>query len=520
MYKSLITIATILGLTSTSALAYDHFFQTGRSLGYGSAGTSSAHWSAAGSYNPALIGTAAGTSNDFFLVFNIRGQAVDQDNTVKTLDDFVQETEQFDEFSNEDLLEGDINLLQNNINTVNAIADAVDKLNGIGANIDLGGNAGIGMAFDRFAVSFQLNSQFSFGGTAIVDPADTNLIRRFSHLGQFLLDDVRPLFDDKNRLEGDLTLAAAELEEFKQLVETDPDSVSQADLDAAQATATNAQGAYDEALLLVDQAKSTEEKLYQEYGDIFDFDTNSVQFDSDDLKSNARFAAIGWFEASMTIGSNWKYKSGRTLSVGTTLKSVHLEFYDYQASATAFDEDKIDGDDYRNSKDFFTADLGMILSLDRANRWRVGISVKNIMGTEIESNPVRLDEEQASLFFKVEPQFRLGTSYNATWFRVSADIDVTESKGPQFADGSEFFQGSQFASVGAVINAWDVVELRVGYRHNLIRASDVLGSNSSSNNADTLTLGAGLYLGPVQFDLGLQAAKDRVGAGFQTMIAW
>jgi len=39
MKKSALSLALALGITSTSVSAFDYFFQTGRSAGYGSAGT-------------------------------------------------------------------------------------------------------------------------------------------------------------------------------------------------------------------------------------------------------------------------------------------------------------------------------------------------------------------------------------------------------------------------------------------------------------------------------------------------
>jgi len=518
MKKSALTIATLIALTSTSASAFDYFFQTGRSMGYGSAGTTYAHWSSAANYNPALIGAAAGSEEDFFLVLNMRGQLVEQGDTIDTLDEFSEEVDSFDEFSDVDLLEGDITLLQNNINTANNMADAVDKLNGIGLNVGFGGNAGLGMAFEKFAVSFHANTQFSFGGTAIVDQADTNLVRRISELGQVLLDDVRPLFDEKNRLQAEFDEAAATLQDLEEQFQNDPASVDANDYAAAQQAEQSAQEAFDDALDLAEQAKATEVGITSDFSDIFDTETQSVTFESNDLKSNARFAAIGWAEAGMTVGSNWKLESGRTLSVGTTLKAVRLEFYDYQSSATGFDEDNIDGDDYRTSEDFFTADIGAILTLDRQDKWRVGITVKNLSGIEVESNTTRFTEDQESLFFKVEPQVRIGTSYNGSWYRLAADVDVTESKGPHFADGTEFFQGTQYASFGGVINAWDFIELRAGYRYNLISTDDLQAQSSESQGL--YTAGLGLYLGPIQFDLGLQAAEDEIGGSFQTMVTW
>lgn len=108
---------------------------------------------------------------------------------------------------------------------------------------------------------------------------------------------------------------------------------------------------------------------------------------------------------------------------------------------------------------------------------------------------------------------------NAGWYRIAADIDVTEASGPLTSDGKEFFQGSQYGNIGVVINAWNFAELRAGYRHNFA-STDVESDADSSSGL--VTLGAGLFLGPVQADLAIQASPDgdEAGLAFQTMVTF
>ena len=502
MKKSVLAMATLVGLTSTSASAFDYFFQTGRSMGYGSAGTTYAHWSAAANYNPALIGSAAGTEEDFFFVLNGSLRVNEQNDAIDTMDQFSEDTESFDEFSDVDLLEGDKAALQNNVDTANQLVTSIEKLDGAGMNVGLGINGGLGMSFDTFAMSFQVNAQVVVGGTVNVAEDDTALFRRYTALGQVLIDDVRPLYDDLAEKEAAL---AAIQEEYNE------GTATLADLDEAQQLVI-------EAEVIAEDAKNTQVGIETDFADIFDEDSQTITFNDDDLKSNTRFAAIGWAEAGMTIGSNWNLDSGKVLSVGATFKAVHLEFYDYQASTSGFDEDNLDGDEYKSEEDFVTADIGAILALDSADKWRVGVSVKNLNGVTITTNPAGLQTGQEELIFEVKPQVRIGTSYNGGWYRLSADVDLTESKGPHFADGTEFFKGTQYASLGAIINAWDFIELRAGYRHNLITTDELAARTSEADGL--VTAGIGLYLGPVQFDLGLQASEDEVGGGLQAMITW
>jgi hypothetical protein len=502
MKKSVLAMATLVGLTSTSASAFDYFFQTGRSSGYGSAGTTYAHWSAAANYNPALIGSAAGTDEDFFLALNLSARLVEQNDAIDTMDEFSENTDDFDGFSDVNLLEDDIELLQSNIDSANNLTDSMEKLDGAGFNLGIGVNGGLGMSFESFAMSFQVNTQVIIGGKVNVAEDDTATFRRFAELGQVLIDDVRPLYDD-------LKVKEAELAAIQD---------SYAAGNATQDDINDAQLLVDEAEVIAEDAKNTQVGIETEFADVFDTDSQSIKFDEGDLKSNTRLAAIAWAEAGMTVGSNWQLDGGKVLSVGATFKTVQLEFFDYQASTSGFEDDNVDDDQYRSSESFVTADIGAILALDSADKWRVGVSVKNLNGVTITSNPDGLAADQEELIFEVKPQVRIGTSYNGDWYRVAADVDVTESKGPHFADGTEFFQGTQYASLGLVLNAWDFAELRAGYRHNLIEADDTLAKTTDAQGL--YTAGVGLYLGPIQIDLGVQASEDQVGANLQTMITW
>ncbi|MUH72760.1 type IX secretion system membrane protein PorP/SprF [Psychrosphaera haliotis] len=517
MKKSAVSLAITLGLFSSSALAVDSFIQSARNLGSGGAGLTYAHWSSAANYNPALLGTAVGTDNDFFLVLNGTGRVADTKDDGDSLDLFESledEVNNFEDLDDSDLLEGDPQNLQNTINTANRIVNDFEQLDGAGLQGSFGVNLGFGMAFERVAVSFNAMAKFDVGGTGDISSSDINLLRRYTDLGQTLLSDVRPFYDEATRLEARYDQLQSDVEQLE-----NSGTATQDDIDAAQELADEAEVLFVEAEVLAEEAKLQQTTIQNEYGDIFDQDTQTIVFDEDSLESKARFAAIGWAEAGVTLASNWQLDSEKKLSVGATVKTVRLELFDYQSASSDFDEDDIDGDEYRSSKDFVTADLGAILSMDSMDKWRIGVTVKNIVGEDIESRQESLKAGQESLIYEVETQVRIGTSYNHGWIRLAADLDLTESKGPQFANGEQFFRGSQYGSVGAVINAYDFLELRAGYRHNF---ADKVGNSTTDESDGLITVGAGVFLGGVQFDLGLQASPelDDVGGGLQAMITW
>ena len=517
MNKSAITLAVSLAVSSLPVMAVDGFLAKGRSLGYGGAGTTYAHWSAAANHNPALVGSAAGTEQDFFIVLKGSGRITDISDGADTpdvIEDFGDDVERFDEFNDVDLLEGDKDELQRIIDDSNQLISSVGTLDGIGLRSEFGAGGSMGLAYEKVAFSLHIASQFDIAGSAGVSDADIAFLRRYTELGQVLLDDVRPLFDEAAALEQDLMQKEAALNDL-----VNSGNASDEDIATATALVAEAESLFIEADLLAEEVKNQQTTIENDFGDIFDQNTQTITFNEENLESVARFAALGWFEVGLTAGSKYKLKNGQTVNYGATIKSVHLEFFDYQVGAATFEEDKIDGDDVRNSVNFTTADLGVIWSLDSADKWRIGGAVKNIVGEEISSNPIRLAEGQQIMTYKVEPQIRVGASYNAGWFRLAADVDLTESKGPTLADGRKFFKGSQYANVGLVLNAWDFAELRAGYRHNL--ASSTVTTQTDKSDG-IVTFGAGLYLGPVQFDLSLQASPelDDLGGGLQAMITW
>ncbi len=527
MKKSVISLAIGLSLLSTSASAVDFFTQSARTQGSGGAGVTYAHWSAASNYNPALLGTAVGSDEDFFVVLNFNQRFQDAKKEGKSkdaFDDFESTSTEFENLGDLDLLEGDINNIQRTIDLSNELIGKIGNVDGAGLESTTTGNLGFGMAFEKYAVSFNINSILKVGGTANIEESDLDLLRRYTDLGQVLLDDVRPLFDEKNRLEAEFNARVAELEALR-----NSGSATQEDIEEAERLAQEAEAIFQEAADLADQAKLTQTTIQNDFGDIFDQDSQTFVFNENSLDSNARAVAIGWLEAGTTIATKWKLESGRSISVGTTLKAVHLEFYDYQAVASDFDFDSNDGDKYRSNEQFFTADFGAILTLDEMEKWRVGASVKNIIGAEVETNPHFMKEDQEKLIYKVEPQIRVGTSYNAGWIRLAADVDLTESKGPTYEDGTQFFKGTQYVSLGAVVNAFDFLELRGGYRHNLASDKDVAADAKKSDGI--ITLGAGMYVGPVQLDFALELPSDiadvedaedlsGIGLGLQAMITW
>ncbi|NOR52455.1 MAG: hypothetical protein GQ470_07540, partial [Gammaproteobacteria bacterium] len=99
---------------------------------------------------------------------------------------------------------------------------------------------------------------------------------------------------------------------------------------------------------------------------------------------------------------------------------------------------------------------------------------------------------------EINPMIRLGASHQGNWHTLVADLDLTENDPVNGEDGT------QYASFGAEFNAFRIMQLRVGYRADLI-------------NSDRSTVSAGVGLSPLglHVDVAVAASDSEVGAAAQ-----
>ena len=187
------------------------------------------------------------------------------------------------------------------------------------------------------------------------------------------------------------------------------------------------------------------------------------------------------------------------LSVGLTPKSQSVTTYDYKKDLQNVDSDFGDVVDDLGETDHgsnFNLDLG--LAYQFTDSTFAGLTVRNVSKqsyTTLNGTVIEL-----------EPQARLGLAYRGDFFRIGLDVDVTENKAIAFESKT------QYAAIGVEFNAWDWVQLRVGYRDNLAVSEE-----------SRYTAGVGLHLfGAVGVDVAVQADDtsdpDEVG-GYVTVVA-
>lgn len=208
----------------------------------------------------------------------------------------------------------------------------------------------------------------------------------------------------------------------------------------------------------------------------------------EDIESDARVRGIGVREYGLTLARQFRLGS-RAWATGITLKSQEIDTFDYVADIEIADADDIDEDDFRESHSDFNIDLGMSTAL--ADAWRVGATVRNAISRSYETalgNEIDLD-----------PQVRAGAAYDGGWFRLSGDADLAEN------DPIGFEDGTQFVGIGGEIDIVGWIQLRAGYRADLV---------DSVRNTTSVGIGLSPFR-TLRLNLGAAGNDDELGGAFQ-----
>ncbi|MGL6260574.1 conjugal transfer protein TraF [Vibrio sp. WXL210] len=180
--------------------------------------------------------------------------------------------------------------------------------------------------------------------------------------------------------------------------------------------------------------------------------------------------------------------------LGVSPKAQTMFAVHYQENVDEVEDDDFDFDD-ANSETRFNLDIGMAYEL--SDRWNLGFSARNLIARELETN----GNSGMPDTFVLNPEYVIGTSYDRGWFVIAADVDLTEK---------EYFKGfdysTQFARVGAELNAWGWAQVRAGYAHSMTEHAE-----------DVVTAGIGLKpFGVFGLDIsGSYGADQNYGASAQ-----
>lgn len=244
-------------------------------------------------------------------------------------------------------------------------------------------------------------------------------------------------------------------------------SVAQSDRDNVQAILDDLQNAID---------------VYNGSGDPNDLGSAGQQVDpTSNLESKlfGRGAVVG--EVGISLARDF---SG--IAVGITPKFQQIETFDYALDIESAD---VTVDEGRKTDNGFNIDAGV--AKDFGNGWKLGLTAKNLISKTYET--ARGND------FEIKPQYRAGAGYRWGWVSVAADLDLTKN------DPAGLDRETKYAAVGAELDVWKTVQLRVGYRHNM-------------EDSDTSVASLGLGMSPfgVHLDIAVAGNDEEVAAAIQT----
>ncbi len=192
------------------------------------------------------------------------------------------------------------------------------------------------------------------------------------------------------------------------------------------------------------------------------------------------------------------------VSIGITPKLQKTWLYNYTTSIYHYDSSDWNSSRYRNDDTGFNIDAG--LAADFGENWTLGLSGQNLVSRDIDTKEIYItngisgETTHYKDTYQIRPLVTAGIAWHNEVLTVSADGDLTETKGFKSEDNS------RYVGVGAEVRPLAWLAVRAGYR------ADVENNDS---NVFTGGLGFAPY-NHVHLDLmGLYGEDETWGAGAQ-----
>lgn len=200
----------------------------------------------------------------------------------------------------------------------------------------------------------------------------------------------------------------------------------------------------------------------------------------------ARFATV--VETGVALATRLESLGG--IAIGVTPKYMQVRTYDYSFSGDELDDADIELEDGERKDSDFNLDIGIAKEWD--NGWIAGFAVHNVL-----EQKYRTARDNT---VKIEPQARVGVAHRGEKLTVALDLDLTEIDTIGFGGGT-----TQNVMIGAELDLWRALRLRLGYRHNL-------GDVPPGEEEGVASAGIGLRLFGATIDAAVAGNSDEITA--------
>src|SRR5690554_4363126 len=216
--------------------------------------------------------------------------------------------------------------------------------------------------------------------------------------------------------------------------------------------------------------------------------------------STVEVVAVTVMDVGVSFASEFEF-AGQPVAIGITPKLQKISTFHYGDQVDGFDDIETDDvKDYQKDYTDFNLDIGASYRFGADNNWIAGAVVKNILGGSYDyadtlvtpkddnGNPNGTPYYLPGGKVKLNPQVRGGIAYHSKWFNAAFDLDLIKNKAVAYeAD-------TQYASLGVELDVFRTLQLRAGYRANLV-----------SGGTDVVTAGFGLSPFGVHIDVAAMA---------------
>jgi hypothetical protein len=189
------------------------------------------------------------------------------------------------------------------------------------------------------------------------------------------------------------------------------------------------------------------------------------------LQSQVRIRGVLIEETGFSISHNLA-DGDQSCSIGITPKIMYLHLFDAKLNP---DQGSISSgltsNNYLAEYTTFNFDLGVAKAYD--NGMRLGVVVKNVVPQTFDfknSPPTGGTPVPDGASLTMNPQARIGASYESEWSTIAFDLDVTKNN----PAGLE--NHSQYVGIGGEWSAFGWAQLRAGYHHDLLNPSQPMAS--------------------------------------------
>jgi hypothetical protein len=228
------------------------------------------------------------------------------------------------------------------------------------------------------------------------------------------------------------------------------------------------------------------------------------------LKSDAIIVGAALTEVGVPLSHEYII-GGHSYAIGITPKIIRADLFNYRVDPNNFNKSDFKGSDYKRTENSFNMDFGVAREFGKTKAWTAAVSVRNLIPKTYEFKASQVGSNANDRKLKLEPLVTAGISHTGDWHTIAVDLDLTKNRHFGLEDDE------QFLSVGGEFDAFDILQLRAGFRYNIASSKD---TPPALREKSAVTAGVGVDLLSVNLAVSGYASSKQKGAAVELGIVF